>query len=190
MLCYTMMHTFETWGGFIISPLNSKANTQTGRLTSRTLLHKRYVIMRTIGHGGMAAVYQAKDLKHDSTCAIKEMSLSSVPPYEHAQAIQNFLAEATILSRLNHLNLPSFTDLFTEDSRHFLVMEYIEGDTPGDLLQHNDEPFSARRVLGWARQLCDVLESILSSELPVIFCPLTQGNILLRRDGRIQLIDF
>src|SRR6266567_722284 len=190
MLCYTMMHTFETWGGFIISPLNSKANTQTGRLTSRTLLHKRYVVMRTIGHGGMAAVYQAKDLKHDSTCAIKEMSLSSVPPYEHAQAIQNFLAEATILSRLNHLNLPAFTDFFTEDSRHFLVMEYIEGDTLEDLLEHNDGPFSERRVLGWARQLCDVLEYLHSQQPPIIFRDMKPGNIMLTRDGHIKLIDF
>src|SRR5258708_23422945 len=109
MLCYIMMHTFETWGGFIISPLNSKANTQTGRLTSRTLLHKRYVIMRTIGHGGMAAVYLAKDLKHHTTCSIKEMSLSSVPPYEHAQAIQNFLAHATIVSPFAHPHLPAFS---------------------------------------------------------------------------------
>jgi tRNA A-37 threonylcarbamoyl transferase component Bud32 len=190
MLFYIMMHTFETWGGFIISPLNSKANTQTGRLTSRTLLHKRYVIMRTIGHGGMAAVYQAKDLKHDTTCAIKEMSLSSIPPYEHAQAIQNFLAEATILSRLNHPNLPAFTDFFTEDSRHFLVMEYIEGDTLEALLEHNDGSFSERRVLGWARQLCDVLEYLHSQQPPVIFRDMKPGNIMLRRDGRIKLIDF
>src|SRR5258708_8712110 len=190
MLCYIMMHTFETWGGFIISPLNSKANTKTGRLTSRNLLHKRYVIMRTIGHGGMAAVYQAKDLKHDTTCAIKEMSLSSVPSYEHAQAIQNFLAEATILSGVKHPNLPAFTDFCTEDSRHFLVMEYIEGDTLEALLEHNDGSFSERRVLGWARQLCDVLEYLHSQQPPVIFRDMKPGNIMLRRDGRIKLIDF
>lgn len=138
----------------------------------------------------MAAVYQAKDLKHDAVCAIKEMSLSSVPPYEHAQAIQNFLAEATILSRLNHSNLPAFTDFFTEDSRHFLVMEYIEGSTLEDLLEHNDGPFSERRVLGWARQLCDVLEYLHSQQPPVIFRDMKPGNIMLRRDGRIKLIDF
>jgi serine/threonine protein kinase len=159
-------------------------------LASRTLLHNRYMIMRAIGHGGMAAVYQAKDLKHDTICAVKEMSLSSVPPHEHAQAIHNFLAEATILSRLNHLNLPAFTDFFTEGSRHFLVMEYIEGNTLEDLLEHNGGPFSERRVLGWARQLCDVLEYLHSQQPPVIFRDMKPGNIMLRRDGRIKLIDF
>jgi tRNA A-37 threonylcarbamoyl transferase component Bud32 len=146
--------------------------------------------MRAIGHGGMASVYQAKDLKHDTICAVKEMSLSSVPPHEHAQAIHNFLAEATILSRLNHLNLPAFTDFFTEGSRHFLVMEYIEGNTLEDLLEHNGGPFSERRVLGWARQLCDVLEYLHSQQPPVIFRDMKPGNIMLRRDGRIKLIDF
>src|SRR5215467_1054518 len=96
----------ETGEGSAISLQHSQINTQTGRLSSRTLLHKRYVIMRTIGQGGMAAVYQAKDLKRNRLCAIKEMSLSSVPVHERGQAIQNFLAEATILSRLNHPNLP------------------------------------------------------------------------------------
>jgi serine/threonine protein kinase len=165
-------------------------NTQTGRLSSRTLLHKRYVILRTIGQGGMAAVYQAKDLKRNTICAIKEMSLSSLSAHERGQAIQNFLAEATILSRLNHPNLPAFTDFFSEGSRHFLVMEYIEGHTLEELLERNGGPFPERRVLGWARQLCDVLEYLHSQQPPIIFRDLKPGNIMLRNDGRIKLIDF
>ncbi len=56
--------------------------------------------MRTIGHGGMAAVYQAQDTRRGTLVAIKEMSLSTVSTNERPQAIQNFLAEARILSRL------------------------------------------------------------------------------------------
>ena len=138
----------------------------------------------------MAAVYQAKDLKQNTPCAIKEMGLSSVPVHEHGQAIQNFLAEATILSRLNHPNLPAFTDFFSTGSRHFLVMEYIEGHTLEELLEHNGGPFSERQVLGWARQLCDVLEYLHSQQPPIIFRDLKPGNMMLRHDGRIKLIDF
>src|SRR5260370_29121503 len=180
----------ETGEGFAISPQHSQMNTQTGQLSSRTLLHKRYMIIRTIGQGGMAAVYQAKDMKHNTSCAIKEMSLSSVPVHEHGQAIQNFLAEATILSSLNHENLPAFTDFFSEGSRHFLVMEYIEGNTLEELLEANKGPFSERRVLGWARQLCDVLEYLHAQQPPIIFRDLKPGNIMLTRGGRIKLIDF
>ena len=161
-----------------------------GDLKPRTLLHKRYEIMQTIGQGGMAAVYQARDTKHDTFCAIKEMSLSTVAPDERSQAIQNFLAEARILSRLNHPNLPAFTDFFTEDARHFLVMEYVDGSTLEDLLERNGRPFSERRVLGWARQLCDVLEYLHSQQPPVIFRDMRPGNVMVTPTGRIKLIDF
>ena len=146
--------------------------------------------MQTIGHGGMAAVYQARDTRKGALCAIKEMSLSTVAPDERPQAIQNFLAEARILSRLNHANLPAFTDFFTEDARHFLVMEYVDGSTLEDLLERNGRPFSERRVLGWARQLCDVLEYLHSQQPPVIFRDMKPGNVMLTRTGRIKLIDF
>lgn len=151
--------------------------------------------MRTIGHGGMAAVYQArdtraKDSRQGNLCAIKEMSLSNVQDDEKGQAIQNFLAEARILSRLNHPNLPAFTDFFTEGSRHFLVMEYIDGNTLENLLENNGGPFSERRVLGWGRQLCDVLEYLHSQQPPVIFRDMKPGNVMLTRSGRIKLIDF
>src|SRR5438270_1010389 len=143
----------------------------------------------------MAAVYQARDTrardpKQGNLCAIKEMSLSNVQENEKAQAIQNFLAEARILSRLNHPNLPAFTDFFTEGTRHFLVMEYIDGSTLENLLEQNGGPFSERRVLGWARQLCDVLEYLHSQQPPVIFRDMKPGNIMLTRSGRIKLIDF
>jgi serine/threonine protein kinase len=180
------------WESRIISQQNGngKLNTQTGQLNPRTLLHKRYIIMQTIGQGGMAAVYQARDTRKGTMCAIKEMSLSTVTTGERPQAIQNFLAEARILSRLNHPNLPAFTDFFTEDARHFLVMEYVDGNTLEDLLERQGRPFSERRVLGWARQLCDVLEYLHSQQPPVIFRDMKPGNIMLTRTGRIKLIDF
>ncbi len=173
-----------------ISRQNGRSNTQTGQLDPRTLLRKRYVIVRTIGHGGMAAVYEARDTRRGTSCAIKEMSLSTVPANERPQAIQNFLAEARILSRLNHPNLPAFTDFFTEGTRHFLVMEFVDGNTLEELLEANHGPFSERRVLGWARQLCDVLEYLHGQQPPIIFRDLKPGNIMLTRGGRIKLIDF
>lgn len=138
----------------------------------------------------MAAVYEARDTRRGTSCAIKEMSLSTVPQDERPQAIQNFLAEARILSRLNHPNLPAFTDFFTEGTRHFLVMEFVDGSTLEELLETNKGPFSERRVLGWARQLCDVLEYLHGQQPPIIFRDLKPGNIMLTRAGHIKLIDF
>jgi serine/threonine protein kinase len=165
-------------------------HTQTGRLERRTLLNKRYMILRTIGQGGMGAVYQAQDMKRKSMCAIKEMSLSMVPAEDRSRAIQNFETEATILSGLSHPNLPTFTGRFTEGSRHFLVMEYIDGLTLDEYLESNNGPFSERRVMGWARQLCDVLAYLHNQPTPIIFRDLKPGNSMITRDGHIKLIDF
>jgi serine/threonine protein kinase len=147
------------------------------------------MILRTIGQGGMGAVYQARDMRRGTICAIKEMSLSMVPTEERPQAIQNFRGEAKILSALNHPNLPTFSGLFTEGLRHFLVMEYIEGQTLEQLLEQKG-PFSERRVLGWGRQLCDVLEYLHGQPQPIIFRDIKPGNIMLTLDGHVKLIDF
>src|SRR5437588_2139788 len=177
--------------GFVINVQRGPRNTQTGRLDKRTLLNnKRYMIMRTIGQGGMGAVYLARDLRRQTTCAIKEMSLSMVPDDEQEQAIGNFKAEAEMLARLSHPNLPTFSGYFTEGQRHFLVMEYVDGHTLEDLLEHNNGPFSEKRVLGWAQQLCDVLAYLHSQHPPIIFRDMKPGNIMLARNGRIKLIDF
>src|SRR6266700_1062491 len=178
--------------GFTISHLNGngQSNIPTGQLDRRTLLHERYHIIRTIGQGGMGAVYQAKDIKRHTICAIKEMGLSMTPQEERAQAVQNFKSEAKILWGLNHPNLPSITGFFSENQHYFMVMEFIDGSTLEELLERNGAPFSERRVLGWARQLCDVLEYLHSQNPPIIFRAMKPANIMLTRDGHIKLIDF
>lgn len=177
-------------GGFTISQPDGQWNTQTGRLERRTMLHKRYMILRTVGQGGMGAVYQARDTKRQTTCAIKEMSLSMVPPDERVQAVQNFKIEAKMLWGLSHPNLPAFHGFFTEGQRYFMVMEYVDGFTLEELLERNKAPFPERRVLGWARQLCDVLEYLHIQNPPIIFRDMKPGNIMLMRNGHIKLIDF
>jgi len=175
--------------GVVITQQSGQPNTQTGHL-GRALLHKRYMLMGTVGQGGMGAVYKARDLKRQTICAVKEMSLSMVAADERPQAIQNFKDEAKMLWGLNHPNLPSFTGFFTEGQRYFMVMEYVDGSTLEDLLERNNGPFPERRVLGWARQLCDVLEYLHNQNPPIIFRDMKPGNIMLMRTGRVKLIDF
>jgi serine/threonine protein kinase len=139
----------------------------------------------------MGAVYQARDMKRRGIlCAVKEMSLSMVPPEEQARAIQNFKIEAKMLWGLSHPNLPAFTNFFAENQCYFLVMEYIDGHTLEDLLERQAAPFPERRVLRWAEQLCDVLEYLHSQNPPIIFRDMKPGNIMLTRPGHIKLIDF
>src|SRR5215467_9223738 len=106
----------ERWESTISEQWNTHTNTHTGQLVPRTLLHKRYVILKIIGRGGMGAVYQAKDMKRQGAlCAIKEMSLSRVPSDEQEQAIKNFRSEAKMLWGLSHPYLPAFISSFAEN---------------------------------------------------------------------------
>ena len=147
------------------------------------------MILETIGQGGMGAVYKAQDVVTQKLYAIKEMSLSMVPEAEREQAIHNFRVEATILARLSHPNLPVFNEFFNEGSRYFLVMEYVEGQTLEELLETKGS-FPERRVLNWARQLCEVLEYLHGQHPSIIFRDMKPGNIMLMKGGRIKLIDF
>ncbi|GCE04643.1 hypothetical protein KDAU_19720 [Dictyobacter aurantiacus] len=139
----------------------------------------------------MGAVYLAKDIKEQGQLyAIKEMSLSLIPPNEQQQTIHNFKVEAKMLWSLHHPNLPTVHGVFTQGDRYFLVMDYIDGFTLEELLERNQAPFPERRVLDWARQLCDVLAYLHSHSPPIIFRDMKPGNIMLSRSGQIKLIDF
>ncbi|GHO88325.1 hypothetical protein KSZ_63310 [Dictyobacter formicarum] len=139
----------------------------------------------------MGAVYLAKDIKEQGQLyAIKEMSLSLIPQNEQQQTIHNFKVEAKMLWSLHHPNLPTVHGVFTQNDRYFLVMDYIDGFTLEELLERNKAPFPERRVLDWARQLCDVLAYLHSHSPPIIFRDMKPGNIMLSRSGQVKLIDF
>jgi serine/threonine protein kinase len=162
----------------------------TGRLAPNTLLHHRYLILRKVGEGGMGAVYQATDTQNHRLCAIKEMSQDGLSPEELAHALQSFQFEAATLARLNHPNLPKVYEQFSEQNRHYLVMDYIDGETLEDRLARIGQPLPESEVLGYAKQLCSVLEYLHSQHPPIIFRDLKPGNIMVTRDNQIKLIDF
>ncbi len=164
----------------------------TGRLPPNMMLHQRYVILEKAGQGGMAAVYKAIDTWSPGTLwAVKEMSDSgATSAEERANAIQSFHQEATLLRALSHKNLPKVIDAFTEGGKHYLVMEFVTGQTLQSLLESRQHPVSEKEVLHWADQLCDVLQYLHSQSQPIIFRDLKPSNIMVTPTGQIKLIDF
>jgi outer membrane protein assembly factor BamB/tRNA A-37 threonylcarbamoyl transferase component Bud32 len=170
--------------------------TTEGTLQAGTLLQGRYEIIGILGMGGMSTVYKARDLRFANVtrlCAVKEMVNRASDAQLREMAIQNFEREANILATISHPAMPQIYDFLTESTRHYLVMELIEGwdlDTqmaelaPGELLEE-------AQVVDWALQLCDVLSYLHSHKpQPIIFRDLKPGNIMLDPQGRIRLIDF
>ena len=75
------------------------------------VLRERYKIKRFISQGGMGNIYQADDLRLEGrVCAVKEVRLdSSLPAETRRQTREQFQREANVLARLDHPNLPEFS---------------------------------------------------------------------------------
>lgn len=163
----------------------------TGLLSTMSVLRNRYRILEKRAQGGMAAVYRAADIHlAGKMWAIKEMSDAAITnPLDRQRAVAAFQQEAQMLASLSHINLPNVTDYFSEDGREYLVMEYVEGQTLDEMLTAcGNRPFSEEQVLGWAFQLCDVLEYL--HHQGIIFRDLKPSNIMIDRNGSVRLIDF
>lgn len=166
----------------------------TGRLPAKaTLQQGRYVILHTVGKGGMGAVYLALDTQRaDRSVAIKEMSQARLLNEEELQrARQRFQQEAAMLRALNHPNLPQVHDSFEERDRLYLVMDYIDGATLSDLLkQAPGSRLAVPQVVEFALQLCSVLHYLHCQQPPIIFRDLKPPNIMVAKNGQVYLIDF
>src|ERR1700730_4985441 len=89
-------------------------------LSPNTILQSRYRITRQLGKGGMGAVYEAVDLRLDTAVAVKQTLTADQDLWKQ------FEREAHLLAQLNHSALPRVSDYFTEGSRAFCVMQFIE----------------------------------------------------------------
>src|SRR5581483_6839316 len=163
----------------------------TGQLPANHLLYKRYLIVRTLARGGQSAVYLAKDtLEGGEQRAIKELSDSALPAEQRQQAVNGFMREADILYRLHHPALTRLYEIFVEEGKHYLVMEYVAGHTLEDELLAAGEPLEWQRVARWGIELCDVLGYLHSQSPAVIYRDLKPPNVMMTPAGPIKLIDF
>jgi serine/threonine-protein kinase len=172
-------------------PAVSAAMRSMGQLAPNVYLHNRYTVTRLLGIGGMSAVYEGYDARlGNQRVAIKEMSLADAEPARQQQLATQFKQEAGILARLSHGNLPHVTDYFAETAKHYLVMDFVNGQSLQKVLEAKAGPLPEAVVVSWMLQLCDVLQYLHSCQPPVIFRDLKPSNIMVQPDGRIKLIDF
>ena len=160
-------------------------------LSEGHLLDGRYRINKVLGQGGMGRVYLANDTRlANRPVAVKEMILGE--GLHEQKAIEDFAREARVLALISHPGIPQLIDYFAENSRHYLVMEFVAG---GDLQGLLDKVgpkgrLPERVVLRWARQILEVLHFLHGQKPPIIYRDLKPGNIMIDKDGRAMLIDF
>ena len=141
-----------------------------------------YKIQRTLGKGGMAAVYLAIQESFEREVALKVMNpaLSEDPKFS-----ERFLSEAKIVSRLVHPNIVTVYDVGVHNQQHYLSMEYI----PGQDLKHKRKHLRIRDSLQVVRDVARALD--YASKKGYVHRDVKPENIMLHEeDGRAVLMDF
>jgi eukaryotic-like serine/threonine-protein kinase len=150
--------------------------------TEQMLLH--YRLVAKIGSGGMGEVYKAEDTKLGRTVAIK---LLPVDTHRDQNARRRFFHEARSASSLNHPNIVTIHAIEEVEGRDFIVMEYVEGQTLKELIEH-DGALPLARLLDVGIQAADALQA--AHELNLIHRDIRPANILVTTRGHAKLLDF
>lgn len=154
---------------------------------SDTYIDIRYKLIKEIGKGGFSKVYLANDERLDRICAIKIVSKIG---YTNKIASQMLLEEANKMKFLHHIAIPQLYDIYDEEKRLCIVMEYIEGSTLEKIIKDTEHPIQEDKVVDWTKQLCVVLDYLHSLNPPRIFRDVKPANIMLQPHGQIKLFDF
>ena len=156
-------------------------------------LQKRYRIERTIAVGGWSRIYYASDLSlGDAGRVVKELVIEQLPPHERPQALAQLEREVEFLTGLNHRCLPHIYDHFVENERHYIVRDYIEGETLDERLKKNGVPLPEDELKKYAFQIIDVLEYLHrgAGGNPIIIRDIKPDNLILDSHGKLMIMDL
>ena len=151
------------------------------------VLDGKYRILSVIGQGGMSTVYLAMHEKLKQKWAVKEISMEYCENYEMIS--RQLIVEADILKRLDHPGLPKIVDIIEKKDAIWMVMEFVEGKTLKEILNERGR-IDEKEILIWGKQLCEVLSYLHSRKPSIIYRDLKPENIILKKTGRLVLIDF
>jgi len=148
----------------------------------RSELASRYRLERELGQGGMATVYLARDLEHDSLVAVKVLNAELAA----SLGAERFLREIEVGRRLQHPNIIGVLDSGSADGRLFYTMPFIEGASLRDRLDR-EKQLAIDESIDLARQIADALD--YAHAQGVIHRDIKPENILLS-NGRALVADF
>ena len=161
--------------------------------TNQNLQQDRYRIVNQLGQNGTGAAYEAFDNVAGASVLLKEIrdNLGKVttPAQLEARRI-NFAEKAKLLTSMKHDALLLVKDFFSEIESHYLVTEFTEGSTLGELLEKNKKAFSLSEVSNWADNLLDALNYLHNLTPPIVHGEVKPQNISLSKDGKVKLQVF
>ena len=147
-------------------------------------INDRYEIIKTIGEGGMANVYLAKDTILDRDVAIKVLrgDLASDEKF-----VRRFQREALSASSLSHPNIVEIYDVGEDDGNYYIVMEYVPGKNLKQVLKKRGN-LTVSEVIDIMLQITSAMG--LAHDSLIIHRDLKPQNILMMDDGGVKITDF
>src|SRR4030095_9641152 len=149
-----------------------------------TVLGARYEIVKTLGVGGMGAVYSAFDRQLTRVVALKtilpEMGASPA-------ALKRFKQEVLLAPKIVHKNVVRIFDMGEDAGTKFITMEFIEGVDLKDLIQRRGK-LPPEEAVAIIRQVCNGLEAAHAEG--VVHRDLKPQNIMLDENGHAMVMDF
>lgn len=174
-------------------------------LPDGTVLNKRYQITKLLGQGGFGITYGGFDTLLNTRVAIKEYYPRSLVERHNSisldvtvtlkedlqnyrSGLDSFLNEARNLAQFTgEENIVHVSDFFEANNTAYIVMEYVDGITIAEYIKQNG-PMSFEQCMRYMEPVMKALEVVHGQNM--IHRDISPSNLMIRRDGRIKLLDF
>ena len=148
------------------------------------IFDSRYKIERTVGVGGMAIVFEAKDILTGRRVAIKMLKDSAA---NNTQAIKRFVIESKAVEMLDHPNIVKIYGISVRGEHKYIVMEYLEGITLREYMKTKG-PLDWREAVEFTEQVLAALDH--AHMKGVVHRDIKPQNIMLLEGGIVKVTDF
>jgi serine/threonine-protein kinase len=142
----------------------------------------KYEIQTVLHKTKNSIIYLAMDYKLRKLWAIKEIRAES-------KIKDRAKEEAHILKNLDHPLIPRVTDIYETSGKMYIVMDFVEGENL-EAKMKSGIVFTEEQIVRIGKDILDVLSYLHNLNPPIIFRDIKPGNIMLRADGSIRVIDF
>lgn len=143
----------------------------------------RYEVVSRLGQGGMGSLYLAKDPRIGRLVAIKLVRQD----FDSPDARQRFAREAQSAGTLRHPNIVTIFDVDEHEGMPFIAMEYIDGETLGEIVKRKALLPIAKRIQ-WVEDLCSGLA--YAHRQGVIHRDIKPANLMVDTEGALKILDF
>ena len=143
----------------------------------------QYRILEKLGEGGMGEVYLAEDTSLKRKVALKVLPAEMAADPER---LARFKREAESVAALNHPNIVTIHSVEEVDGTHFLTMEWVDGQTLGQLMSRGAMPLE--KVFELGVPIADALAS--AHEEGITHRDLKPANVMVNDKGRVKVLDF